>query len=100
MTFAVYESIVMNATYVGREAGRPSGQIQGYRVYLVIEDAPEGTSREDVVQKGAVQSLLTAGEIKRENAEIRSESEWPEEVRRQVYSRQFDADMRRSWAGL
>ena len=86
MTLVVYENITMNATYAGRESWRPAGQIQSQRVFLVIDGAPEGISPEDVLRNDAVQRLLMA-EGKRENVEIRPESEWPEEVRRQVYSR-------------
>ena len=99
MTFAVYENITVNATYVNSETERPREQIQSQRVLLVIDDAPEGTSQEDLVQKDAVQRLFGA-EVIRQNVEISSESEWPEEVRRQVYSWQFDANMRRSWVHL
>ena len=100
MKFAVYENITMNATYVGREAGQPRGRTQSQRVLLVIDDAPEGTLQEDVAQKDVVQGLLASEEITRGNAEIRPESEWPEEVREQVYSWQFDTNMRRSWGDL
>ena len=95
MTFAVYENITMNAAYVGAEAGRQSGSIQSQRVFLVIDGVPEGTSPNEIAQKDGMWNLC-AVELRRQNAEIAPESEWPEEVRRQVRSRQFDPGMRRS----
>ena len=93
MKFAVYEN--MNATYVDMEAGRPREQTQMPSVALVILDAPEGTSQEDVVQR-----LFAAGVKIGENGEIRSESEWPEEVRRQVNARDANPNIRHQWAAI
>jgi hypothetical protein len=66
----------MNATYVG-EATRQQISVRG--AVLVILNAPEGISQEDVRRR-----LFAAGFKIGEDAEILSESEWPEEVRAQV----------------
>jgi hypothetical protein len=60
----------MNAAYVGEDTSR---RISVTRVVLVILNAPQGTSPEDVRQR------LAAGFGIRENAEIISELEWPVE---------------------
>ncbi|MGA2182848.1 MAG: hypothetical protein ABSH47_07445 [Bryobacteraceae bacterium] len=69
----------MNTTYVGADAGRPKEQILMPSVVLVIVNAPEATSRDEVIQR-----LIGAGIKIEERAEIAPETDWPEEVQRQV----------------
>jgi hypothetical protein len=73
MTFAIFEN-------VGAVGHQPE-QVTIARVELVIENVPEGTSREEVVQR-----LFSAGVHLEEHAILAVESEWPDDARRQVNS--------------
>lgn len=73
MTFAFYQSV--------GAVGREPGKVTIARVEVVIENVPDGTSREEVVQR-----IFSAGFHVEEHATLASESEWPEDVRRQVNS--------------
>jgi hypothetical protein len=86
MTFAVYE----NVGAVGREPE----QVVIAHVEIVIENVPDGASREEVVQR-----LFSAGVHIEEHALLAAEPEWPEDVRRQVNSVAI-LIRRRSWDNL
>src|ERR1017187_6717998 len=58
----------------------------------VFNEAPEGTGREE-----AIQHLAMSGYHLQPGQEIAGEAGWPPEVLRQVRSRQFDRNLRRSW---
>src|SRR5258708_677863 len=70
MTFAICE----NVGAVGREPE----EVTIARVEIVIENVPDGASREEVVQR-----LFSAGVHLEEHAILTAESEWSEDVRRQ-----------------
>jgi hypothetical protein len=86
MTFAIYENV--------GAAGREPQQVTIARVEIVIEDVPDGTSREEVVQR-----LFSAGVHLEEHALLAAEPEWPQDVRRQVNSVSI-LIRRRSWDNL
>ncbi len=93
MTLAIYESIKMNTATIGIDTPLPKKEpMQGYHTSLVIGEAPDGTTREE-----AIQHLFMAGYHLHVDQDIRPEAEWPVEVRRQVDSRHFDPNSRRSW---
>jgi len=73
MTFAIYE----NVGAVGREPE----QVTLARVEIVVENVPDGSSREEVVQR-----LFSTGVHLEEHAILAAEPEWSEDVRRQVNS--------------
>ena len=73
MNFAIYE----NVGAVGREPEQHTIA----RVEIAIENVPEGTSREEVVQR-----LFSTGVHLKEHAILAAESEWSEDARRQVNS--------------
>ena len=74
MTFAIFESIKMNTNTTTIDAGSPIPQkepMHGYQVLLVIPEAPEGTTREEAIQR-----IFMAGYHLLEGQDIRSEAEW------------------------
>jgi hypothetical protein len=73
MTFAIYGSV--------GTVGQEPEQLTLAHVDMVIENAPESTTREEVVQR-----LFSAGFHLENNAMPVEESEWPADVRRQVNS--------------
>jgi hypothetical protein len=93
MNFAVFEQLEMNTTTIELLSPEPSKElIPYYQVFSVFNGAPSGTGREE-----AIQHLSMAGYHLQPGQEIAGEAEWPDEVRRQVGSRQFDRKLRRSW---
>jgi hypothetical protein len=73
MTLAIYENV--------GAAWREPEQVTIAGVEIVIENVPDGTSREEVVQR-----LFSAGVHLEGHAILAAEPEWPEDVRRQVNS--------------
>jgi len=98
MTFAVYQNIITNTTYAGRETGRPGERVPGQLLVGVISGVPEGTSRDEVIEK--LFPFLAGFTIGRD-AWLAAEAEWPLDLRTQVYSPDSDPTVTRwSWADL
>ena len=93
MNFAVFEKLRMNTTTIEFVRPVPSKEvIPYYHVRSVFNEAPEGTGLEE-----AIQHLAMSGYHLQPGQEIAGEAGWPPEVLRQVRSRQFDRNLRRSW---
>jgi hypothetical protein len=83
MDVAIYEIIGANQVAVGREV-KPPVQVTIARVAAVIEDVPEGTLQDEIVQW-----LFSAGRALGPTALIAPETEWPQDVHRMI-SRETD----------